>query len=83
MVKKLTKENEFRCSRGQFQDFKDSLIWQDLQQEIRTWISNAHIELENTALNEIDTAHIRGCIRSARDLLQLPDTIISILEEEG
>ena len=81
MDKNLPKVLSYRSTLGQFMDFKDSLIWQDMKSEIQLWINNAHGALE-TDLDPISTAKVRGCIQAARDLLQLPDTIIGLMEQE-
>jgi hypothetical protein len=83
MEQNVPKKPGYRCTRGQFEDFKSSLLWQDMLQEVELWISNAHHNLEDPSLSDIETAVIRGCIRSARDLMQLPDTIINILTMEA
>jgi hypothetical protein len=80
MEKKLPKADQYRSTAAQMQDFADSCIWRDLQQEIKTWISSAHNELENPDLDTVKTAHLRGCIRASRDLLKLPEVIISIIQ---
>lgn len=77
------KMNTYRSTPGQMREFKESsLIWQDMQQELNTWISRGQVLLEDPNLDIDATNGIRGSIRAARDMLCLPDVILGIMEAE-
>ncbi len=70
---------EFLASYQQYKDFVSSTLWIDLQMEIKSWIDDIHGYLENeTDIQEM--YRFQGRLQSCRQLLSLPDRILSAME---
>ena len=69
----------FLGSYQQYKDFISSFLWADLQAEIQLWINdiNGYLEHEND-IQEI--YRFQGRLQSCRQLLNLPESILSLLE---
>ena len=58
-----------------FEEFKDSLVWHDMQEWIKDMIENIRGELET--VDDIKTMHrMQGEIITLRRMLALPDAMI-------
>ncbi len=70
---------DFLASYQQYKDFVASVLWADLRAEIQTWIEDivGYIEHEND-IQEI--YRFQGRLQSCKQLLSLPERILSILE---
>ena len=69
----------FLASYQQCKDFIASVLWADLQAEIRCWIDDIHGYLESeTDIQEI--YRFQGRLQSCKQLLNLPDRILAIME---
>ena len=69
----------FLASYQQYKDFVSSVLWLDLQAEIKTWIEdiNGYLEYESD-IQEI--YRFQGRLQSCKQLLYLPERILSTLE---
>ena len=87
-----------RATKEQLEEFKESLIWQDIKDELTEQYKRAGIEYElvgetrtddegraivpNSSDTLIHLGDIKGRRKSVRYFLSIPDILISILEEE-
>ena len=72
-------ERRFLASYRQVRDFVSSVLWIDLQTEIKSWIDDIHGYLENeTDVQEI--YRFQGRLQSCKQLLTLPERILSTME---
>lgn len=70
---------EFLASYQQYRDFVSSTLWYDLQSEIKSWIDDLHACLEDEDDNT-EFHRFQGRIQACRELLNLPDRILSAME---
>ena len=69
----------FLASYQQCKDFIASVLWADLQAEIRCWIDDIHGYLESeTDIQEV--YRFQGRLQSCRQLLTLPERILANME---
>ena len=67
------------ASYQQYKDFIASVLWTDMQVEIRAWIDDIHGYLENeTDIQEI--YRFQGRLQACKQLLTLPERILSNME---
>ena len=72
-------QRENLASYQQYKDFVASVLWTDMQVEIRAWIDDIHGYLENeTDIQEI--YRFQGRLQACKQLLTLPERILSNME---
>ncbi len=72
-------QRENLASYQQYKDFIASVLWTDMQVEIRAWIDDIHGYLENeTDIQEI--YRFQGRLQACKQLLTLPERILSNME---
>lgn len=69
-------------TKEQLKDFFDSTIWGYLRSIIIEGIEGYHIELENTDLDMLETAIVRGRVLTMRDVLAWEETIEETIVEK-
>lgn len=69
-------------TKEQLKGFFDSSIWGYLRSIIIEGIEGYHIELENTDLDMLETAIIRGRVLTMRDVLAWEETIEDTIVEK-
>jgi hypothetical protein len=75
----MEKEEQIRGTLSQYKDFENSVIWYDLSNEVKTWLEDVRSRLESLDdFNEI--RRYQGISEACRYFLQLPSSLISILE---
>ena len=74
---------ELKATLGQWKDFTESIIWQDIQSELQMWLKDTWELLEREDVDWETTMLLRGRARAIREMLQLPTNIISYLEEKN
>ena len=72
-----------RSTVGQLNDFKDSVFWQDCNEELDIWIEEIRNQLENLDLQFDGRAldQLGGCAKALRHAKQLPNVLIAIAED--
>lgn len=87
-------EITIRATRIQIEEFTESLLWKDFQQECEAWLHGFDIEL-NSIVDEAATTNpssatvlmhmgeINGRKKAINYLLQLPDMFLDILNEKA
>jgi hypothetical protein len=80
-------------TKSQIEEFKSSILWQDFQRELSSWVEGFSRE-QNNLVNDIaksnpSTAsvlthlgHIAGCKDAVNYILDLPDRFLEYLEEK-
>lgn len=79
------KSPEFSCSSGIWEDFKSGNLWADFQKELQCWLADTWANLESETDPEL-VAQLRGRARTIREVLELPDNVIVMIQrnqEEG
>ena len=74
---------ELKATLGQWKDFTESIIWQDIQSELQMWLKDTWELLEREDVDWETTMLLRGRARAIREMLQLPANIIAYLEEKN
>ena len=74
---------ELKATLGQWKDFTESVIWQDIQSELQMWLKDTWELLEREDVDWETTMLLRGRARAIREMLQLPTNIIAYLEEKN
>jgi len=74
---------ELKATLGQWKDFTESIIWQDIQSELHAWLKDTWELLEREDVDWETTMLLRGRARAIREMLQLPANIIAYLEEKN
>jgi hypothetical protein len=77
-IEKL-KEPDFRAGSTLWEEFQRSAIWLDFRKELQTWLADTWSLLE-TETDQDSIAELRGRARAIREVLQLPDNVISMIQ---
>ncbi len=86
-------EVKINATKVQIEDFKDSLLWQDIKRELKMWQTAAGQEYSQVVGNviagesEIENSDMHlgslyGREKTVEFLLSLPDMFLEILEEK-
>jgi len=87
----MLEEVEIHSTKGQLEDFKESIIWNDLKRELEAWAEGYRRErdaiVDDIANNPtVSTAHVlthlgdlNGRIKSVVYFLSLPDILLEYL----
>ncbi|MBU2249101.1 MAG: hypothetical protein KKD77_20305, partial [Gammaproteobacteria bacterium] len=82
---------ELRTTRSQVEDFKESILWADIIEELNSWKEGFDRELkaivEDAAANNPSTASVlmhlgdlNGRLKAVDYMLSIPDVFLSLLE---
>lgn len=82
-----------RSTKGDLEEFKNSIIWKDIRRELRAWKRGFESELRSitdtaaasnpsTATVLMHLGDVNGRIKTVDYMLSLPDVFIGILESE-
>jgi len=91
-------DKKLRCTRAQIEDFKESLLWQDIQDELKFLAATALIEYDlvgephtndegqlvmpTTAETLIHLGDIKGRRKASQHFLSILDTFLAMKEDE-
>jgi len=76
-------EYKLRSSAGMFEEFIESIIWEDLKNELECWLEGARSGLEDIDASEKELYRNQGRAEAVRRMLMLPEVIKdSLLEEQ-
>ena len=70
------------ASLSQYHEFRDSVVWLDITNEVTAWLEDVRNQLENVEDTE-DLRRFQGIAEACRYFLQLPEQIINSLEVRG
>lgn len=73
------KSVDFRCTSGMWEDFQEGHLWSDFKKELFCWLSDTWIKLESESDPE-EAAQLRGRARTIREVLQLPENVIAMIQ---
>jgi len=82
---------ELRTTRDQVEEFKESILWADITEELNSWKEGFERELkaivEDAAANNPSTASVlmhmgdlNGRLKAVDYMLSIPDVFLSLLE---
>ena len=82
---------ELRTTRGEIEDFKNSIIWKDIKAELGKWLKMCRIEQDgivqdaeennpSTATVLLHIGDINGRKKAINFILEMPDMFLSILD---
>ena len=82
---------ELRTTRGEIEDFKNSILWKDMKAELGKWVKMCRMEQDgivrdaednnpSTASVLLHLGDINGRKKAIDFILGLPDTFLSILD---
>ena len=82
---------EISSTKIQIEEFKDSLIWQDIVNELNVWVEGLNVELDNivddakeenpsTASVFLHMGDINGCKKTVQYVKFLPDMFLEMLK---
>ena len=72
-----------RSSVGQLKDFKSSMIWKDIVEELEVWLGMIHEALENQGV-ELSHRHLDrlgGCAEAVRNFGDILNVLIGLAED--
>jgi len=74
------KKANFNCSSGMWTEFAEGNLWADFKKELHCWLADTWASLE---VEEEPTmiSQLQGRARCIRDVLQLPDGVIHMIEQ--
>lgn len=74
-----------RSSLGQLEDFKKSVIWQDILDEINVWLEQIRGYLENVDLSASHRQLDRwgGCAEAIRNMQMIPEVLIGLAHDDN
>lgn len=67
------------ASLSQYHEFRDSLVWLDITNEVTAWLEDVRNQLEQVSGVE-ELRRFQGIAEACRYFLQLPEQIINSLE---
>lgn len=67
------------ASLSQYAEFRDSVVWLDITNEVSAWLEDVRNQLENVSDVE-ELRRFQGIAEACRYFLQLPEQIINSLE---
>ena len=72
-----------RSTIGQLKDFKSSVFWQDIEEELDIWLEEVRNQLENGDLqfDHRTLDQLGGCAKAIRNMKNLPEVLIGIAED--
>ena len=70
------------ASLSQYHEFRDSVVWLDITNEVTAWLEDVRNQLENVEDTE-ELRRFQGIAEACRYFLQLPEQIINSLEVRG
>ena len=70
-----------RSSAGQFQEFLESTVWGDLENELTEWLDGARDGLEDADAGEKDLYRNQGRAEAIRRMMTLPEVMRDSLIE--
>ena len=70
------------ASLSQYVEFRDSVVWLDITNEVNAWLEDVRNQLENVSDVE-ELRRFQGIAEACRYFLQLPEQIINTLEVQG
>lgn len=72
-----------RSTIGQLRDFKGSVIWTDIVEELEVWLGMIHEQLENHGLAEDHRMldRLGGCAEAVRNFSDVLDVLIGLAED--
>jgi hypothetical protein len=87
-------ELKVRVTKGDIEEFKQSILWKDIKRELLAWKKGFDIEMksivDNSATTNPTTAtvlmhlgDINGRMKAVDYMLSIPDVFIQVLESEG
>ena len=82
---------ELRTTRGEIEDFKNSILWKDMKAELGKWLKMCRIEQDgivqdaeennpSTATVLLHIGDINGRKKAINFILEMPDMFLSILD---
>ena len=82
---------ELRTTRGEIEDFKNSILWKDIKAELGKWLKMCRIEQDgivqdaeennpSTATVLLHIGDINGRKKAINFILEMPDMFLSILD---
>ena len=74
-------EYKLRSTAGQFNEFLESTIWADIENELNVWLEGVRDGLEDTSMGVEDLYRNQGRAEAVRYVLSLPETIRDTLAE--
>jgi hypothetical protein len=86
-------EVRVRVTKGDLEEFKNSILWKDIRRELIAWKKGFDLELKSIVDNAATTnpssatvlmhiGDINGRVKTVDYLLSIPDVFIGILESE-
>lgn len=86
-------EIRVRVTKGDLEEFKNSILWKDIRRELISWKKGFDSELKSIVDNAATTnpssatvlmhiGDINGRVKTVNYLLSIPDVFIGILESE-
>lgn len=69
-------------SLSQYSEFRDSVIWLDITNEVTAWLEDVRNQLEQVENTE-ELRRFQGIAEACRYFLQLPEQIMNSLEVRG
>lgn len=92
-------QEKLRCTKGQIEDFKSSMLWKDIIDELNQLSNNAQLEYDivgeshtndagykvipNSSETLIHLGDIKGRRKAVQYFLSLPDIFLNILEDQA
>jgi len=72
-----------RSTLGQLKDFKESVFWQDISEELDVWLEEIRNQLENGDLNFSHRTldQLGGSAKAIRNIKNLPEVLIGLAED--
>ena len=70
-----------RSSANHLKDFLESVMWQDIEEELDGWIEGAQEQLESCN-DTTEMFRFQGRIQAVRDMLILPSNMLDTMIEE-
>lgn len=77
--------NELQSTESQLDDFiKFSPVWRDIKLELKIWLGEIHMRLENldSELSHQALDRLGGSAEAIRNLANLPETLLLNLQED-
>lgn len=71
--------NKLESTTQQLEEFKQSAVWRDIQFVLERFIETIHLKMETCDVEEL--RYNQGAIGKVRDMLELPDELISLKED--
>jgi hypothetical protein len=68
---------------GQIKDFKSSIFWQDVCEELDIWLGEVRNQLENPSLEMSHRTldQLSGSAKAIRNLKRMPEVLIGLAED--